>query len=205
MKPNELRMSKTSLQLLRLERLSDVVFALVIIRIFTLLPNPKNMDTGWWSLTDMLINNASDLVMIIVIVYWIQHNALFGHLVKTDNTHTAIAIAQLFALLLFLYAIRMGSIFEGTIEARVLESFTAALVGIVSVIGWTYAIWNQRLVSPDLSKKEARELLENIIVEPTVALLTIPCAFVGPVVWEIAWLAFIPVSQVIKRIRLRTY
>jgi len=202
---NELRMPRETLQLWRLERLVDVIFALVIIRLFTLLPRPETMETGWWSLTDMLLNNSSDLLMIlvgmvIVIIYWIQHNTLSGYLVRTNNTHTAIAIMQLFALLLFFYAIRMGSTFAGTVEARVLESGTAALVGIASVIGWVYATRNRRLVSTDLPEPEARDVLMRTMTEPAVALLTIPCAFIGPVVWEIAWLAFIPVSQIIKRL-----
>ena len=206
----ELRMGKASFQLFRLERLSDVVFALVIIRLFTLLPKPESMDAGWWSLTDMLFSNTMDLVMILVglilvIIYWTQHNTLYGNLAKTDNKHTAIAILQLFALLLFLYSVRMGSKFGGTLEARVFESVSAAFVGIISVIGWIYAIRNHRLVLPELSEDEARNLLEKIIVEPAVALLTIPCAFIGPVVWEIAWLAFIPVAQIIKRIRFRSF
>jgi len=202
---NELHLPKERLQLRRLERLADVIFALVIIRLFTLLPRPETMDTGWWSLTDMLLNNTSDLLMIlvgmvIVIIYWIQHNTLSGYLVRTNNTHTAISILQLFALLLFLYAIRMGSKFEGTVEARVLESGTAALVGIISVIGWTYAIRNNRLVSADLAELEARDILVKNMTGPAVALLTVPCAFIGPAVWEIAWLAFIPISQIIKRL-----
>jgi len=202
---NELRLPKERLQLRRLERLADVIFALVIIRLFTLLPRPESMETGWWSLTDMLLKNSSDLLMILVgmvlvIIYWTQNNTLSGYLVRTNNTHTAISILQLFALLLFLYAIRMGSKFEGTVEARVLESGTAALVGIVSVIGWVYAARNKRLVSADLPESEARDISIRIMTEPAVALLTIPCAFIGPVVWEIAWLAFIPVSQIIKHL-----
>ena len=209
-RPENLQMSKEFLQLLRLERLTDVVFALVIIRLFTLLPRPETMDAGWRSLTDMLFSNTMDLVMVgvglvLVIIYWTQHNALYGNLQKTDNKHTVIAILQLFALLLFLYSVRMGSKFDGTLEARVFESGSAALVGIVSVVGWIYAIRNHRLVSPELTEKEARNQLEKIIVEPLVALLTIPFAFIGPVAWEIAWLAFIPVAQVIKRIRLRSF
>ena len=39
------------------------------------------------------------------------------------------------------------------------------------------------------------------LAEPAAALLTIPCAFIGPWLWEIAWLMFIPAGQILKRMR----
>lgn len=192
-------------QLYRLERLMDVVFAIVLWRVFILLPRPETDSLSWDSLFTALLSNKIDFLMVfvgvaIVIVYWSQNNLLFGNLERTDGRHTVIAILQVFSLLLFLYAVRMGTFFEGDEEARLLESLTASLVGITSVWGWHYAM-KKNLVYDKMSNKEARQIRDNILAEPICALLTIPCAFIGPVVWEIAWLSFIPVAQIIKRIR----
>jgi uncharacterized membrane protein len=182
-------------QLRRLEILMDVVYAIVIWRIFMLLPRPERGDWTWESVSLMLSANVIDIVvviiaLIIVIIYWLQNNALFGNLDRTDNRHTAIAILQIFFLLLFLYSIRLGVLFDGGLGPRVLESVTAALVGIASVLGWSYAIKNHRLLAPDVAEQEARQLLERILVEPTTALITIPCALIGPILWEVAWFLY---------------
>jgi len=192
-------------QLLRLERLMDVIFAIVIWRIFMLLPRPETGTLNWKSLYTFLFSNRIDLLMIvvgiaIVIIYWSQNNTLFGNLERTDGRHTVMAILQVFSLLLFLYAVRMGTFFDGTLGARIFESLTASLVGLTAVAGWYYAV-KKGLVSDTLSDNEARHILDRIMAEPICALLTIPCAFIGPVIWEIAWLSFIPAAQIIKRVR----
>ncbi len=193
-------------QLRRLEMLIDVVYAIVIWRIFTLIPRPERGDFSWNTISEFLLSAKSDLIMalvglVIVIIYWTQNNTIFGNLVRTDNRHTTLSIIQIFSLLLFLYAMRMGTFFEGTVGARVFESAAAALLGITSAAGWTYAMHNQRLIRKDMTGTEARDLLVKVLAEPAAALLTIPCAFIGPVVWEIAWLSFIPFAQVLKKLR----
>ena len=191
-------------QLRRLEILMDVVYAIVIWRIFMFFPRPERGDRTWESVSSLLSTNLIDIALVIialivVIIYWLQNNALFGNLDRTDNRHTAIAILQIFFLLLFLYSIRLGVIFEGTLGTRVFESITAALVGIASVLGWAYAIKNHRLLAPDVTEHEARQLLERILVEPTTALITIPCAFIGPMLWETSWFLYPLLVFIAKR------
>ena len=193
-------------QLRRLEVLIDVVYAIVIWRIFTLIPRPERGDFAWDSIAAFLLSHKSDLIMalvgiVIVIIYWTQNNTIFGNLERTDNRHTTLTIVQIFTLLLFLYAMRIGTFFEGTVGARVFESSAAALLGITSAAGWYYAMHHQRLIRQDMTGVEARDLLVKVLAEPFAALLTIPCAFIGPIVWEIAWLSFIPFAQLLKKLR----
>ena len=193
-------------QLRRLEMLTDVVYAIVIWRVFMLIPRPGRGDFTWNSIVEFLLSDKPNLIValvaiVLVIIYWTQNNEIFGNLVRTDNRHTTLSILQIFSLLLFLYAIRLGIYFEGTVGGRVFESSAAALMGITSAAGWYYAMHNQRLIRADMSGEEARDLLVKVLAEPAAALLTIPCAFIGPVVWEIAWLSFIPFAQVLKRLR----
>ena len=205
---NKSLIERQARQLQRLEMLIDVVYAIVIWRIFTLIPRPERGDFSFNSILEFLLSDKGDLIMalvglVIVIIYWTQNNTIFGNLVRTDNRHTTLTIIQLFSLLLFLYAIRMGTFFEGTVGARVFESSAAALLGLTSAAGWYYAMHNQRLVREDMTGVEARDLLVKVLAEPIAALLTIPCAFIGPIVWEIAWLSFIPFAQLLKRLRPR--
>lgn len=192
-------------QLRRLEMLMDVVYALVIWRLFMLMPRPEKIGE-WRSLSSFLSSNVelfviAGLALIIVIIYWIQNNALFGYLDRTDNRHTAISIVQIFFLLLFLYSIRLGLDFPGESHARALESVTAALVGIASIAGWRYAMKNRRLLSPEDTDLRAGQISDQNLAEPIAAGITLPCAFLGPIVWEIAWLSYLPVSYWLRRRR----
>ncbi len=192
-------------QLRRLEMLMDVVYALVIWRLFMLMPRPEKIGE-WRSLSSFLSSNVElyvivGLALIIVIIYWIQNNALFGYLDRTDNLHTAISIIQIFFLLLFLYSIRVGLDFPGESHARALESVTAALVGIASITGWRYAMKNRRLLSPEATDLKAGQISDQNLAEPIAAGITLPFAFLGPIVWEIAWLSYLPVSYWLRRRR----
>ena len=203
---NQSELARQAHQLGRLEVLMDVVYAVVLWRIFMLLPRPTDGDWNWDSMSSFLSSNVEIFVIlflavVITIIYWIQNNALFGRLERTDNRHTVISILQIFFLLLFLYSIRLGTTFSGSVGARVLESSTAALVGIASVIGWRYAMKNRRLISTDVTEQDAREVLDRILTEPITALVTIPFAFVGPWIWEVAWFSYPLIASVLKRRR----
>jgi uncharacterized membrane protein len=194
-------------QLRRLEILMDVVFGVVIWRFFFLLPRPSKGALDWDSMSMFLSANLDRFVIatlgiIIVIVYWVQNNALFGNLERTDNRHTAISIFQIFFLLLFLYSIRIGLVFEGSVSAKIFESVAAALLGFASVLGWFYAMKNHRLLSEDVSRDKALEVLDRTLVEPVTALITIPCAFIGPYAWEAAWFLYPLVLGLMRRLKI---
>jgi uncharacterized membrane protein len=98
---------RPTLQLKRLEILLDVVYGIVIWRLFSLLPKPEGDDLAWASVGGMLADEWLTLLVVavglaVVIVYWLQSNLLFGYLEITDTRHTTFGILQIFFLLLFL-------------------------------------------------------------------------------------------------------
>jgi len=201
---NLARLERESRQLRRLEVLIDVVFAIVIWRAFMLIPRPDEGGWNWDSITAMLASNILTFVIVLIgvvvaIVYWLQNNALFGNLDRTDGVHTALSILQIFFLLLFLYSIRVGATLEASSGTRAFESCTAALVGIASAMGWSYAIKNRRLISANLTDQEAGNLQIRILAEPITALITLPCAFIGPWIWEASWLSYPLITFLLKR------
>ncbi len=182
-------------QLVRLETLMDVVYALTIWRLFQLLPRPMPMEDETRSVWELFSDDPRSVLMVaigmvIVIIYWMQNNLLFGHLERTDSKHTALSILQIFCLLLFLYAIRLGTNYEAATDLRVFESLTALLVGIPSYWAWRHAKYKGKLVSPSLSKKDADAISVRILAEPITAAITIPFAFFTPVLWEVAWFSY---------------
>lgn len=109
---------------------------------------------------------------------------------------------MLFSLLFFLYIIRVGLSFEGTFGARVMESVAAAMVGFAAGLSWMYARKDRRLLSEALSQKDAEDFQIRIMAEPITALITNPCAFIGPIAWELAWLVY-PLCVAILRRRIK--
>jgi uncharacterized membrane protein len=176
------KVRRETLQLIRLERLVDVVFAIIVWRAITLFPTPTDPQFGWEQIGPFLSANLGDLVLVligilVVIVFWLQNNLLFGNLQATDNFHTIISILQLFFLLIFIKALRLGVELEPSHLTRTLESLTAAMVGIAASLGWWYAIKNRRLLSPEVTDQYALQLRDRILAEPLTALITLPFAF----------------------------
>lgn len=184
-----------NLKLIRLERVMDVVYALVIWRLFMILPRPTDVESESMSVLDLLVTHWDTFVivllgLVIVIIFWLQNNSLFGYLKATDRIHTAIAIFQLFFLLFFLYSIGTGLRLGAAADSRMLESFAALLLAVSAYLGWYYAYRKGRLVSDDVPVEKSEEVLKQNLAEPFTALLTMPFAFVGPIAWELSWFLY---------------
>ena len=193
-----------ALQLKRLEMLMDVVFALIIWRIFMILPRPEGESAQWESVVKMLQNNWETFLLvllstIIVIVFWIQNNNLLGKLKRTDTVHTSMTIFQLIFMLLLLYSIGLGIRYEGELVTKVMESTAAILVSLMAYLGWRYAMFRAKLVADDVTEEEARQTLEQNKAEPITAAITIPFAFVGPLAWELSWFLYPFIKYLFKR------
>ena len=194
------------LQLTRLERMMDVVFALVIWRLFTFLPTQQVDGDKWASVSDMLVAEWKTFVfvllaVVIVIIYWLQNNSLLGNLKKTDGIHTAISIFQLFFVLLYLYAIGSGVRIGSGADSFALESSMAMMVGIMSLLAWHYAMHRGNLLDSELSAKDAVHIRQKNMAEPVTAAITIPFAFVGPLAWELSWLLYPLIKYFYSRVK----
>lgn len=199
---------RETLQLQRLARMVDVVYAIIIWRAFTLLPRPTAEQLDWEHFGLFLSTSIESFLVIFIgivftIIYWIQNNVLFGNLQSTDSRHTILSILQLFFLLIFLVSLRLGIELGSTIVTRAFESIAPALVGIAGGWGWSYAVKNHRLLLPEVTEQYAYRLRDRILAEPITAGITIPFAFFGPISWEISWLSYPLVVWLVRRRRRR--
>jgi uncharacterized membrane protein len=181
----------------------DVVYAIIIWRAFMLLPRPTAEQLGWEHIGAFLSTNIGSFVLVIIgiaiaIIYWIQNNVLFGNLQSTDSRHTILSILQLFFLLVFLVSLRLSTELGASTATRAFESFAAVLVGIAGGWGWSYAIKNHRLLLPEVTEQYALRLRDRILAEPITAIITLPFAFVGPILWEISWLSYPLVVKLVR-------
>ena len=188
-------------QLRRLHTLMDVVFGVLLIRIFTFLPHPIKPETGNFDPLVIFTEGGENFIMfiigfILITIYWIQSNKTSGNLVATDGKHTVLSI--LF-LLLYLYSVRLDMETQSDVLALFMQSVSLALAGFAGVAAWVYASKRADLVSEAVSPQEANELKISILAEPLAAAFTIPFAFIGPGVWNLSWLSVIVFGIFLKR------
>jgi hypothetical protein len=182
-------------QLRRLERMSDVVYAIVIWRIFILLPSLTAEHLRWEDFSNYLSANVGTFLLVIIgvtvtIIYWLRNNLLLGNLQSTDTRHSALSILQLFFLIVFLVSLRESITLGSSPVIRVIESSSAAMVGIAGGWSWVYAVKNHHLLLPEVTEQYALKIRDRTLAEPITAIITIPMAFFGPYIWEISWLSY---------------
>jgi hypothetical protein len=52
-----------------------------------------------------------------------------------------------------------------------------------------------------LQYEYALQLRDRVMAEPITAIITLPCAFVGPIIWEISWFSYPLVVWLVRRRR----
>ena len=191
-------------QLGRLQTLIDVVFGLLIIRLFTLLPHLTNPESGNFDPLVIFTESGENFVMfvigfVLISIYWFQNNKTTGNLIRTDGKHTTLSILQLMFLLLYFYSVRLDMETQSDVLALFMQSVTLALAGFTSVVAWVYAYKHSDLVSEAVTSEERDEIKISILAEPLAATLTIPFAFIGPGVWNLSWLSVILFGVLLKR------
>jgi uncharacterized membrane protein len=191
-------------QLRRLQMLMDVVFGVLLIRIFTLLPHPVKSETGAFDPLMIFTEAGEDFIMfiigfVLITIYWIQNNKTTGNLVATDGKHTVLSIMQLLFLLLYLYSVRLDMETQSDVLALFMQSVSLALAGFAGVAAWIYASRQPDMVSEAVSAEETSELKITILAEPLASVVTIPFAFIGPGIWNLSWLSVIVFGIFLKK------
>ena len=192
----------------RLETLIDSIYALVIVFLVAEFPNPLGFDEQFSSFWHFIRSEGKELVppligVILVVIYWLQNNLLFGYLERTDNKHASIAIGQLFFVLFYLYTSDLLDAFPDTKIILAMQSATFACIGFLAIWGWSYATKNRRLIADDLDDKEIERIHSKILPEPVTAVITFGFAFVGATAWNLSWLLMPLVSLILVRRRAK--
>jgi uncharacterized membrane protein len=200
----EAQKERDAIQLRRLQTLMDVVFGLLIFRLFTLLPHPIRPETGKFDPLVIFTQTGENFIMfvigfILITIYWFQNNKTTGNLVSTDGKHALLSLLHIAFLLIYLYSVRLDMETDSDVLALFMQSLSLALAGFASVAAWVYASKRPDLISEAVSPEEANELKISILSEPLAAVVTIPFAFIGPGIWNLSWLSVIVFGIFLKR------
>lgn len=202
---------RSSLYLIRLERLTDVVYGIIIWRLFMLIPTPDSMGKDWANLGAYLEDGGVTILVVLIgvgwtIVYWNQSNRLLSALQGTDAWHSALSICQLFFLFVFLYSMKLGVDIGGMAGTWALESCSSTAVGLCSLLAFRHAQKKRRLLHSEVSDVEARQIAMRSRAEPIATGITIPFAFIpGPLffgfnlTWEFSFFIYPIVVAIVNR------
>ncbi|MDH3733897.1 MAG: hypothetical protein OEU54_10205 [Gemmatimonadota bacterium] len=206
------RARRGSLALTRLERLTDVVYGIIVWQLFMLIPTPDTVDYEWGSFSAYLGDSGLTIAVVLIgigwtIIYWLQSNRLFAALETTDTWHSALSIFQLFFLFVFLYSMKLGVDIGGMTGTWALESGSATVVGLCSLLAFQHARRGRRLLHPDVTDEEARKIALRYRAEPLTNGITFPFAFIpGPLIfgfnltWEFSFFLYPIVVAVMSRL-----
>ena len=190
-------------QLVRLATLTDVVYGVALVLVVTWLPLPEESHSaGAVWIFDLWAEYSANIIGVLIglvfsIIYWIRSNTLMTALDRTDGVHTGLSIASVFFLLLLLYVVRVSAEVAAP-SRRAGESIAVALIGVAGGAAWWWARKNG-LVREGITTKEMLGLQIEAFAEPLTALVTLPFAFVGELSWNLSWLAYIPISRLLRR------
>lgn len=192
-------------RLSRLQVFLDVVYALVFFRMINYLPASEDM--RWadsrWGLLQLLADHRDELLRIVVgvgltLLYWNQNNKLFVRLARTDGTHAVLALLQLTFVCLFVYFAISDPGLRGGPSSPALQSASLASAGFLGLIGWRYAV-DHRLTVEGLRADEVVRISRSGLLEPATALLTLPLAWVDPIVWTLGWVVLPFALEALRR------
>lgn len=187
----------------RLQTLIDVVYGLMIFRLFVLLPHPTQEQLAKRDLLGMFAESGINLLIVLIgivliIIYWGQSNRQFGNLSRIDGRVATLSIVQLFSLLLYLYFMRLDNETQGDEFTLLMESVFLAIAGFIGIYNWNYCR-KKGFFDSHLSTEESLETVYKFYPEPLVALFTIPLAFLGTGWYTVGWLLLLPITWLMNR------
>lgn len=196
---NTSNITPDTIYLQRLSRFIDVVYAVIFFHIVSqYLPHFEEMT--WtekpYGLLSHLWDGRTEFLRIIIgaglaLLYWNQNSNIFKHLVKTNYTHAAFSLVQLFFVVLFVYFAIADPNLE-TKSSPALQAAALAIAGFMSIGLWKYAA-KQGLIREGMSEDEVKRVTKTNLMEPLTAVFNVGLAFVGPLVWTLAWFLLPPV------------
>ncbi len=128
--------------------------------------------------------------------YWITNTRLSRYVRHVDTVFLFLSLINIMFIVLLPYPNALIMKFPDSWMIQIFYSANLTLIGASSLLMWIYCTKNRRLVDPELDQKTVNKLKIEIMVEPTMALISIAAVPISPILWRVA-LALIPVVLVI--------
>lgn len=174
----------------RLEAFSDGVFAIAItLLVLEIKVPPSNMalEAGLLRLWPSYL--AYMVSFLVIGAIWINHHAMFRHIVRVDEKLLLINVLHLMviAFLPFPTAV-LAEAFHRKMGEPIATAFyggTLTVIGILVTTMWFYAARGHRLLNDKLTPQDAQQIGQRFLVGPLVYAVATVVALVAP------WLALL--------------
>ncbi|MBW0106244.1 TMEM175 family protein [Pseudonocardia sp. KRD291] len=186
----------------RLMLFSDGVFAIAITLLVLPLTDAEIPEDGVGAALVELWPQIFTFALSFAVIgrYWMVHHQMFGRIVRTDTRLLTLNLFYLFGIAFLPFPTSVLGEHGDEAAVVVLYAGNLIVVGLASVLLWSYASYGQRLTSPDVTPRAARASLAGGIA-PTLGLVpSIPLAFLEPGWAKYSWLLIIPFSVVGDRL-----
>lgn len=155
----------------RLEAFSDGVFAISITLLVLEIKVPPTGSALGKELLSLWPSYLAYAISFIVIgAIWINHHAMFDHIVRADQRLLLLNTLHLMfiAFLPFPTAVLARAFHEGGSEPLATSFYggTLTLIGIIVTVMWRYAAHEQRLLGDNISPDEAKRSGRRFLVGP---------------------------------------
>jgi uncharacterized membrane protein len=185
----------------RLCRLTDGVFAVVMVIMVVFIGKPKDCALTEKAVLAYLRSQVDALLLVcmtffLVGLYWFSNSRQSRHLRRTDGVHTWLTLFYLAFVVILPFPNALNTFVPDSTVIQVFSSATIAMIGVSALAAWIYASRGHRLVRRNLDPAIVRSATREMAVEPGVALLSIPAAFIRPVLWQLSF-ALIPLIMIV--------
>ena len=201
--PGQAQLANEPLALERIVFFSDAVIAIAItlLAIDLRVPNISGATEAMFlqTLSDLLPQYFAFFISFAVIaIYWVAHHRMFRFIVDWDGGLLALNLVFLFFVVQQpLLASILGS-YGNLGSATAIYAAGLALMGFASVSLWLYAV-RRHLVSPNLNPALIRYVGIRAAGSAVVFAVSVPLAFISPVLAEISWTSVAVISFAFRR------
>jgi uncharacterized membrane protein len=183
----------------RLAAFSDGVFAIAITLLVLSIEVPDFDEQGfgdaWEAMRPELFSYA--LSFVVVGVYWKAHHRMFRTLRRVTPRLLNLNLVLLGFVALIPFPTEILGDSGSETPSVVLYAAVLAAAGYASAALWWYLIREQLVTA--IAPEQARVTVVRAAIAPTVFALSIPLAFIAPVVAQLFWLMIVVVNVLVNR------
>lgn len=168
----------------RLGAFSDGVIAIAITILVLGLEVPSVHEVPEKELNEFLLDSVHPMMgfvlsFLLILMYWLEHYAIFHYL--TFATRMLVVINGMFLLSLSFLPFPTGlqAVYRTDELAMVLYCVAQFLCGLSLLGMWLYAVWDYRLVDPEISPIVVRSMTRRLAIAPSLSFLAIGVTFLN--------------------------
>lgn len=183
-----------------LGRLSDFIFALAMgLTIIGFDPatakSLSNDEVTAFFIAQLEPLSIFAITFLVLAFYWIDHAKRFSYFQKTNDIHLWLYLLYLMSIFVVPYSNAMSFEYPDNTLVKIWFSVNIFLIGLFSWLSWSYATYRHRLVDAELDSSIILSSGIQSLIEPIVALVSIPLTVLNQDLWEWSWL-LVPVFYV---------